>query len=276
MNRRSLEAEIVAARTTAAKAGLDAVEPEVVKLGKHATLKLVPLPIVARVGSASSVLSMEREISVGHKLAALDAPVVRPIEGSPGPYIEHGCAITFWDFIAGRKPKGRKDSLAAARALQRVHEALTAADPQLPPFTVAIDSCEATLSDPTETPSLSPSDRRFLQGLQANLRQQLKRHHFSDQPLHGDAHLANVLITNAGPVWMDLESICCGPLEWDIINLPKETWSEFSGLDGELMQLLMQVRSLCVAIWCWADFGRNDEISEAATYHLNKLKARFG
>ena len=38
--------------------------------------------------------------------------------------------------------------------------------------------------------------------------------------LHGDAHLGNVFITDAGPVWSDFEAVCRGPLEWDLANKP--------------------------------------------------------
>ena len=35
------------------------------------------------------------------------------------------------------------------------------------------------------------------------------------QPLHGDAHLNNVLNGPDGPLWNDWEDTCLGPLGWD-------------------------------------------------------------
>jgi len=35
------------------------------------------------------------------------------------------------------------------------------------------------------------------------------------QPLHGDAHAGNVLVTPSGPMWNDFEDAWCGPVEWD-------------------------------------------------------------
>jgi hypothetical protein len=74
---------------------------------------------------------------------------------------------------------------------------------------------------------------------------------------------------------MDLEAACLGPLEWDVVNLPTATWSKFGKLDDGLMHLFSDVRSLCLAVWCWAEFDRSAAASEAATYHLAELKGRF-
>src|SRR5205085_12243127 len=95
------------------------------------------------------------------------------------------------------------------------------------------------------------------------------------RPLHGDAHLGNVLITGSGATWMDLDDVCTGPLEWDVASLSSDAWSEFGGIDRDLTSLLADLRSLCVSVWSWADFERSADAREAAIYHLEELKARF-
>lgn len=95
------------------------------------------------------------------------------------------------------------------------------------------------------------------------------------QPLHGDAHLGNVVIGDSGAIWMDLEADCLRPLEWDVVNLPASMWPQFGNLDLGLMRLFADVRSLCVALWCWAEFDRSDAAAEAAIYHLGELQRRF-
>jgi Ser/Thr protein kinase RdoA (MazF antagonist) len=118
-------------------------------------------------------------------------------------------------------------------------------------------------------------DRLFLERLYATLRGALNVPRGTWQPLHGDAHLGNVLVAESGAVWMDVEAACLGPIEWDVVNLPAARWSQFSGIDASLMRLFADVRSLCVAVWCWAEFDRSAATAEAATYHLGELKARF-
>jgi thiamine kinase-like enzyme len=39
------------------------------------------------------------------------------------------------------------------------------------------------------------------------------------QALHGDASISNLLRTESGLVWNDLEDVCAGPVAWDICGL---------------------------------------------------------
>jgi Ser/Thr protein kinase RdoA (MazF antagonist) len=39
------------------------------------------------------------------------------------------------------------------------------------------------------------------------------------QALHGDASMSNLLRTESGLVWNDLEDVCAGPVAWDIAGL---------------------------------------------------------
>ncbi|HLK23676.1 MAG TPA: phosphotransferase, partial [Caulobacteraceae bacterium] len=90
-------------------------------------------------------------------------------------------------------------------------------------------------------------------------------------PLHGDAHPGNVMVTPAGAIWADLETACLGPLEWELTSLPPAAHAAFRPLDRDLFRRLGLLRSLTVAVWCWADVDRSPEIREAAEYHLRRL-----
>ena len=79
------------------------------------------------------------------------------------------------------------------------------------------------------------------------------------RPLHGDAHLDNVLNGPDGPLWNDWEDTCVGPLGWDAACLKltrgggerAEAALAASGIDldpGELA-LWVEARSLQVAVW---------------------------
>jgi hypothetical protein len=44
--------------------------------------------------------------------------------------------------------------------------------------------------------------------------------HYNDvQPLHGDSHYGNLLMTPTGPVWNDFEDTWRGPVAWDLACL---------------------------------------------------------
>ena len=273
--------ELSAAEALAARIGLGAVRPRLLKQAKHTTIRLCPLPIVARIQSAGlpvdAYAGASREVAVATHVAARGAPTVRPaFEIDPGPHVEDGCVITLWEFVHGRRAKSQADALVAARALHAFHQALADVDADLPSFTAAIDSCAPILDNAASAPRLPQTDRHFLNRLYEDLRRDLRGRTLICRPLHGDPHLANAVMTKAGAVWMDLEAVCIGPLEWDVVTLPSVAWSEFDALDPGLMRLLKDLRSLCVATWCWADFDRSGEVAEAAVHHLDSLKARFG
>jgi Ser/Thr protein kinase RdoA (MazF antagonist) len=139
-----------------------------------------------------------------------------------------------------------------------------------------ITSCETILADEAAAPSLAPADRFFLQNVYERLRGDLEGAGSMGQPIHGDSHVGNAIITDGGAVWMDLESVCIGPIEWDIGFLPPATWSEFEHANPTLIRALADARSLCVATWCWAEFDRSPATNEAALHHLGELKHRFG
>lgn len=275
--RKSLKTELRAAQAVAAKVGLGETQPEVLKLAHHTTVRLAPTDFVARIQprDSSDDPKLIRELMVASHLASRAAPAVRPTANvNPGPHFESGCAITLWELVAGRTAADR-DAIPAASALQQVHRALDDIRIPLPPFTVAFKSCERILAAEAEAPMLGASDRLFLQKLYGELRQELGRRELRCRPLHGDAHLGNVLVTAAGAIWLDLDDVCMGPIEWDVAALPRAAWSQFYGIDRNLTQLLADLRSLCVSLWCWADFERNADTRESAIDHLNALKARF-
>ena len=280
MLRLPLELELASATEAAAKAGLGSVTPELLHLGNHTSARLAPWPIVARIASGTSFdfshEGLARELMVGCHLESRGAPAVRPTrEIAPGPYIENDCAVTLWQFVNGRAAATQADELMAAASLERVHAALADIDADLPSFISKVESCDAILANPAEAPKLASTDRQFLEQLYRALRERLNEIDVPWRPIHGDTHMGNVLVTDSGAIWMDLEAACIGPLEWDVVNLPASTWSRFDGLDAALMHVLADVRSLCVAVWCWAEFDRSAASAKAAIYHLGELKARF-
>ena len=281
MQRLPLKSELVAATEAAAEAGLGGVSPALLHLGNHTSVRLDPWPIVARIASGTSFDfsdgNIGRELAIAAHLAARHAPAVRPVPDIwPGPYLTNGCAVTLWELVGGHAVERERDAILAAASLKQVHAALVDIDIALPGFIEKVKSCEAILSDPAEARNLAANDRSFLQRLYEMLVERVNRIDRPQQPLHGDPHFGNVLIGDEAAIWMDLEAACIGPLEWDVAILPSTTWPAFAGIDADLTRLMADVRSLCVAVWCWAEFDRSTETAAAATDQLDRLKARFG
>lgn len=278
MSRKSLDVELDAATALAQRIGLGSVEPVILKLAKHTTVRLAPHPLVARIQSDESgdcaYSKACRELTLASHLASCSAPAARPAIQAGGPHVENDCVITLWEFAAGRAATA-KDGIAAARALKAVHDGLDELPCELPSYSDAVESFERILSDGHSLSALDLSDRLFIERLYWDRRRELSHSRPALRPLHGDAHLGNVLMTDAGPMWIDLEAICLGPLEWDVVSLPANARSEFPQIDDDLVRVLTDLRSLCVTTWCLADLDRSPEIGSAAKHHLNVLKSRF-
>lgn len=281
MLRQALQTELIAANFAAAEAGLGAVTAQLLHLGNHTTVRLNPWPIVARIASGTSFDftddSLARELEIGRHLAKRGASAVRPTAlVPPGPYMEKECAVTLWQFVDGRPITTEDDARLAAASLREVQAALLDFEGDLPSFLTKVESCEIILAKADEAPKLPGADRQFLLKLYDKLRAELNTITGPWQPLHGDTHLDNVVITNnSDAVWMDLESVCMGPIEWDVAGLGDVGSSEFKDVDQALVRLLRDVRALCVAVWCWAEFDRSAASRDAAIYHVEELKGRF-
>ncbi len=274
MPRLPVEQELAALRALAVRLGLGQVEPSVLRLARHSVVRLGLL--VARVQSAepreTALATMAREVAVGQHLARAGAPAVRPaMAPPPGPYEIDGCIISLWSF-AGHRPADERDAAAAGAALKVVHAALASYEGVMPAWSDAVADCAALAEDEAAMALAQPDDRAFLARL---VRAGLEAAPSDPRGwivLYGDAHLGNVMMTPAGAVWSDLEAACRGPLEWDLTNQPAAFLAGFDGVDVALLGRLGQLRRACVAVWCWADAARSDEIREAAEHHTARLR----
>jgi hypothetical protein len=271
------EEDVAAAAACARDLGLGTVEPVVLKVAHHTSVRLAPHPIVARVDSSAAldriVPAMRRELDVAQHLARAAAPSVRPtVDPPPGPHVQGGSAITLWAYVDHRPVRGRVDLAAAGAALRVVHAALADYPGPIRLFTDGMDTCAGMLDDPAAMPALDERSRRFLSEAMQSLRAGLALDRADFIGLHGDTHAGNILVTPTGPIWADLETACIGPLEWELTSLPPAGRIHFRPLEAALLKRLSLLRSLTVAVWCWADADRSEEVREAAEYHLRRLR----
>jgi hypothetical protein len=78
-----------------------------------------------------------------------------------------------------------------------------------------------------------------------------------DQLLHGEPHPGNLLNTERGLLFGDLETCCRGPVEFDIAHAPEEVGQVYPGADPDLLH---DCRLLALAVaktWRW---DRNDHL----------------
>jgi hypothetical protein len=250
----------VAAAVAVARAhGLLVDEPVVLRDRLNVLVHLRPAPVVARVaGSIAAVRPgdewLRRELAVAGQLAAAGAPVVAPsAELPPGPHHHEGRILSFWTFVPERgEPTDPADA----------HEALRGFRGALPVLG-HLTEAEALLARLAAEETLDPATADALYTRVGEIAALMRSLRSPVQPLHGDAHLRNVINGPAGPLWNDWEDTCLGPVHWDAACLlaaarvtgtgeaDARTTLRAAGIDVDPVELALWIdaRVLQVAIW---------------------------
>jgi Ser/Thr protein kinase RdoA (MazF antagonist) len=259
-DRAALEAAVTVARAH----GLRVDDPVILRDQLNVLVHLRPAPVVARVAGTIAAVRpgtawQARELSVTTHLARAGAPVVAPSgELPPGPHEHAGRALSFWEYV----PRDEAvDAAAAGEALAHCHEALRSYSGSLPLLS-GVSEAEALLARLAAEERIDPDTAADLLVRFQELIPVLAELRSPVQPLHGDAHLGNVL---AGPLWNDWEDTCLGPVGWDAACLlagrhgreRQEAAYAASrmGLDPGELNLWIEARSLQVAVWRYAVTG---------------------
>ena len=260
----------------AREAGLDVHEPVLVHARANVLVDLAPTGLVARVSELGARAAVEREVDLVGRLASGGAPVAPPASSvRPGPYLHGAFAVTLWDRVE-HDPDGPLDARAAGAGLREIHEQLAGAPAAGLDHFLRAERMEGLLG----AAALGDEDRRTLRaGLQraqafaAALAAPL-------QPVHGDAHLANVLRTPAGPLWSDFELACIGPRELDLAcneirarhrgrTADDDAFLEgYGDHDRELVAALVPVHAVFLAALTFAAAERHPDVLPLARERL--------
>jgi hypothetical protein len=273
-----LERALRATQAIARHAGAAGTDLVVLHRLRRICVLLPSIATVARVVPANdrNFEVERRELAVSRYLSERKAPVVAPsaMMGRE-PFLAEGMLVTLWPHVAHAKADYEdRDKLAgAAHALRRVHDAFAGYPGALPRYRDRIEECATLLRDVDALPGLDESDRRFLMRVHERSSDALAAFDVSSCPIHGDAHLGNVFFTANGPLWMDFETACRGPHEWDAAGVPH--LPAFAWLDPRLYAIMADLRSVCVVVWCCV-LSADPEKRAAAQWQLESLKAREG
>jgi aminoglycoside phosphotransferase (APT) family kinase protein len=101
-----------------------------------------------------------------------------------------------------------------------------------------LERAHAVLSSDTRIPALAKDDLMLLRTAFDDLLAQLDDRTFPQRALHGEPHDGNHLLTPSGLRWIDFESACLGPPEWDLAFLPDGARAAFTDVDLDLLALL--------------------------------------
>ena len=217
---------LAAAQAVAREHGVACDEAVRIGAGSNVLVHLKPAPVVARVMTATAVLHddaeqwLAREVAVGAFVAERSDLVVAPTDIlPPGPHVQDGLWMTLWKFVphdAQAPPPGPRQ---LGRLLRRLHAVLADFPGDLAPLSETRDWLERLLDELRPSPPLTRQDIQWLRFELDALAPAVFESSLPAQALHGDASMSNLLRTESGPVWIDLEDVCAGPVAWDVAGL---------------------------------------------------------
>jgi|TARA_Y100000815_G_scaffold208456_1_gene192637 aminoglycoside phosphotransferase (APT) family kinase protein len=249
-----VEAALVARGAAAASSlavDLDLRVEDVVVLQNSNTLalRLLPCDVVARTAVAGQEVAAF-EVSVARNLGACSAPIASlDPRVEPRVYERDDFAVTFWSYYDS--VTGMASPSEYADALHRLHAAMRSIEVDAPHFTERIAAAEGLVADRHETPGLVDADRTLLLDALRDGRKALCSRVTADQLLHGEPHPGNLLVTRDGLLFIDLETCCLGPIEFDVAHAPVEVSALYPGVDQILLQESRRLVLAMVAAWRW-------------------------
>lgn len=208
-------------------------DPVVLRDLSNTMIHLRPAPIVARVATMTAVVrpdvvgNLTRELEVTRFLAQRGVPVVTPSAELPaGPHVVDRFVISFSTYVE-HEPDWHATPADFAKLLAELHGELRFFDGSLP-TRMPLDDTESILRVlARDHPAVDLTD---LRARLADVSREWESRLGEVQPLHGDAHPGNLMLTAAGPTWNDFEDTWRGPVVWDVACLAATR--RFKGIEG--------------------------------------------
>jgi hypothetical protein len=269
---RSEVARAVAAATSIASA-LDLTVDDAIVLhnSNRIAVRLLPCDVLARVAPRTHGAAT-LEVELAKRLAETESPVARlEPRVAPRVYRRDGFVITLWTYYEPVFPR----AVAAADyadALEQLHVGLRNLDVTPRRFTDRVAEAQHLVASPAETPALADADRELLSNKLRGLTRAIEDRGVAEQLLHGEPHPGNVLSTKNGPLFIDLETCCHGPIEFDLAHVPDDVSERYSHVDPALLRDCRGLVLAMVAAWRWDRTDQFPDGQRAARVLLNAVR----
>ena len=142
-----------------------------------------------------------------------------------------------------------------AHALARLHAGLRQVDFPAPHFTDRVAQA-STCADRARTPG-SPRPTGRSSATHCGLSRGIGERGGAEQLLHGEPHPGNVLRTKHGVLFIDLETCCRGPVEFDLAHAPEEVSAHYPGVNQGLLRACRMLMLAMITTWRW---DRDDQL----------------
>jgi aminoglycoside phosphotransferase (APT) family kinase protein len=249
---------VAAARSIASSLGLTVDDTIVLHDSNKLSLRLLPCDVVARVAPVSHQIA-QFEIDIAQRLAESGSPVAAlDPRVEPRVYARDGYEITLWTYYEPVTPR-EVPPADYADALERLHAGLRTLDVRTPHFTDRVEEAQHLVASRDLTPALADADRELLGNTLGSLRRAIGERGKAEQLLHGEPHPGNVLSTKNGLLFIDFETCCRGPVEFDLAHAPDDVSEHYPGVDHGLLR---ECRILVLAMYSTWRWDRGDQLPD--------------
>jgi Ser/Thr protein kinase RdoA (MazF antagonist) len=236
------------------------------------TLRLLPCDVLARVAPVAHQVA-QFEVELAQRLAGSGCPVaaLEP-RVDPRVYERDGFMVTLWTYYEPAAPR-EVSPAGYASALERLHAGMRKVDVPAPHFTDRVGQAQQLVASRDDTPALADADRELLGDTLRSLRRVIGDRGAAEQLLHGEPHPGNVLTAKNGLLFVDLETCCRGPVEFDLAHAPEEVSEHYPGVNQDLLRECRILVLAMVATWRW---DRGDQFPggrQLGTEWLSQIRA---
>jgi Ser/Thr protein kinase RdoA (MazF antagonist) len=247
------------AMATASSLDLRADDAIVLQDSNRLTLRLLPCDVLARVApvAPAALQCAQFEVALAQRLAAAGCPVAaleRRVD--PRVYARDGFVVTLWTYYESAAPREVEPGDYAG-ALERLHAGMRTLDFPTPHFTDRVEEAQQLVASRDHTPALAEADRELLGDTLRRLRRVTGESGATEQLLHGEPHPGNVLSTKHGLLFIDLETCCRGPVEFDLAHAPAAVSECYPGVNQDLLRECRILMLAMITTWRW---DRSDQL----------------
>jgi hypothetical protein len=245
-----------AAMSIASSLGLAVDDAIVLQDSNKLSVRLLPCDVLARVAPVAHQVS-QFELELAQRLAAAGCPVAAlDPRVEPRVYERDGFVVTLWTYYEPAPPL-EVPPAGYASTLGRLHAGMRKVDVRAPHFTDRVEQAQQLIASRGQTPALADADRELLGDTLLSMSRSIGDGGAAEQLLHGEPHPGNVLTTKNGLLFIDLETCCRGPVEFDLAHVPVEVSEHYPAVNQDLLGQCRLLVLAMITTWRW---HRDDQL----------------
>jgi len=274
MRTAQVQPAVDAAISIARALGLTAEDAVVLRASNKIAVRLLPCDLLARVADVAD-RAAKFEIEIAQRLSETESPMARlEPRAKPRVYVRDGFAVTLWTYHEPVPPQEVAPD-EYALALKRLHAGMRRIEIVAPHFTDRVAEAQLIVASRDRSPELPDADRDLLNSTLRSMRQAIEDRHAPEQLLHGEPHPGNLIRAKKGLLFIDLETCCRGPIEFDVVHAPHTVSEHYSGLDQKLLRECHILMLATVTSWRWDPHDNLPNGRRLAVDWLNQMRSEI-